>query len=122
MTSAFLRKSEAETVSGGATRTRTKIGLALGAGAARGWAHIGALQGLAELGVAPNIVAGSSIGALVGGCYAAGRLEALEGFARSLTKRRVFGLLDFSLSGAGLIGGDKLRQRLQESIGATRIE
>ena len=62
------------------------------------------------------------IGALVGGCFAAGRLDELESFARSLNRRRVFGLLDFSFSGAGLIGGDRLRARLHEWIGAMRIE
>jgi NTE family protein len=123
MTSAFLRKSEPDIVSGGArARARPKVGFALGAGAARGWAHIGALQELTEMGIIPEIVAGSSIGALVAGCYAAGHLAGLEDFARSLTKRRVFGLLDFSFSGAGLIGGDRLRQRLHDSIGDARIE
>lgn len=122
MTNAFLRKSEPDTVSSGRARARPKIGFALGAGAARGWAHIGALQELTEMGVVPEIVAGSSIGALVAGCYAAGHLAGLEEFARSLTKRRVFGLLDFSFSGAGLIGGDRLRQRLHASLGETRIE
>jgi NTE family protein len=123
MTSGFLRKSGPDTVSGRArARALPKIGFALGAGAARGWAHIGALQELTEMGVVPEIVAGSSIGALVAGCYAAGHLAGLEDFARSLTKRRVFGLLDFSFSGAGLIGGDRLRQRLHDSLGDTRIE
>ena len=118
----LLRKTEVETAAGGRGRTRPRIGLALGAGAARGWAHIGALRELAAMGLVPDVVVGSSIGALVGGCFAAGRLDELEAFARSLNKRRVFGLLDFSFSGAGLIGGDRLRVRLEESIGATRIE
>ena len=103
-------------------RAGPRIGLALGAGAARGWAHIGALRELLAMGLVPDVVVGSSIGALVGGCFAAGRLDELESFARSLNKRRVFGLLDFSFSGAGLIGGDRLRVKLQESIGAMRIE
>jgi len=103
-------------------RAGPRIGLALGAGAARGWAHIGALHELKAMGLVPDVVVGSSIGALVGGCFAAGRLDELESFARSLNKRRVFGLLDFSFSGAGLIGGDRLRVKLQESIGAMRIE
>ncbi|MGO9769456.1 MAG: patatin-like phospholipase family protein [Roseiarcus sp.] len=118
----LLRKTEAETASGGRGRVGPRIGLALGAGAARGWAHIGALHELKAMGLVPDVVVGSSIGALVGGCFAAGRLDALESFARSLNKRRVFGLLDFSFSGAGLIGGDRLRVKLQESIGAMRIE
>jgi len=125
MTEVPARKGEMETASGGSPRTarsRPRIGLALGAGAARGWAHIGALQELSAMGVVPDVVVGASIGALVGGCFAAGRLDELEAFARSLNRRRVFGLLDFSFSGAGLIGGDKLRVRLQETIGGLRIE
>ena len=125
MTEVPARKGEMETASGGlphAARSRPKIGLALGAGAARGWAHIGALHELSAMGVVPDVVVGASIGALVGGCFAAGRLDELEAFARSLNRRRVFGLLDFSFSGAGLIGGDKLRVRLQETIGGLRIE
>jgi NTE family protein len=118
----LLRKTEAETAAGGRRRAGPRIGLALGAGAARGWAHIGALHELNAMGLVPDVVVGSSIGALVGGCFAAGRLDELESFARSLNRRRVFGLLDFSFSGAGLIGGDRLRVRLQESIGAMRIE
>jgi NTE family protein len=118
----LLRKTEAETAAGGRRRAGPRIGLALGAGAARGWAHIGALHELTAMGLVPDVVVGSSIGALVGGCFAAGRLDELESFARSLTRRRVFGLLDFSFSGAGLIGGDRLRIRLQESLGAMRVE
>ena len=83
--------------------------MVLGAGAARGWAHIGALQELNALGIRPEIVVGSSIGSLVGGCYAAGKLDMLEAFARSLTRRRMFGLIDFSFAGGGLIGGERLR-------------
>jgi NTE family protein len=118
----LFRKTEVDTAAGGRGRAGSRIGLALGAGAARGWAHIGALHELAAMGLVPDVVVGSSIGALVGGCFAAGRLDELETFARSLSRRRVFGLLDFSFSGAGLIGGDRLRVRLQESIGTTKIE
>ena len=122
MAGAFFRKSESDSFSGGVKPARRKIGVALGAGAARGWAHIGALRELLALGVSPDIVVGSSIGAVVGGCFAAGQLENLEAFARSLTKRRVFGLLDVSFNGGGLIGGDRLRGRLEASIGEQRIE
>ena len=101
---------------------RPKIGIALGAGVARGWAHIGALQELVEIGVKPDIVVGASVGAVVGGCFAAGKLDALEAFARSLTRRNVFNFLDFSFNGGGLIGGGRLRTRLEAALGDMRIE
>lgn len=94
------------------------IGLALGAGAARGWAHIGVLDRLTELGVVPAVIAGSSVGALAGGLYAGGRLGALKEFALSITRRRMFSLLDLSWQGSGVIAGEKLRQLLEEQLGA----
>ncbi len=99
-----------------------KIGLALGGGAARGWAHIGVLRALTQAGIVPDIVAGTSIGAVVGGCFAAGRLDELEGFARDLTRRKVFGYLDFNLSGSGLITGQRLVARLDGHLKDTHIE
>jgi NTE family protein len=99
-----------------------KIGLALGGGAARGWAHIGVLRALIAAGIKPDIVVGTSIGAVVGGCHLAGRLDDLEDFARSLTKRRVFGYLDFNLAGTGLISGQKLCERLERHLSDRRIE
>ncbi|MFN4274219.1 MAG: patatin-like phospholipase family protein [Aliihoeflea sp.] len=92
------------------------IALALGGGAARGWSHIGVLRALDEAGIRIDMIAGTSIGALVGGCYLAGKLDELEEFARSLTKRKVFGLLDFNWGGNGLFGGMKLTNRMQEHI------
>jgi NTE family protein len=85
-----------------------KIGLALGGGSARGWAHIGVLRALNEAGIHPDIVAGTSIGAVVGGCYVAGELPALERFARELTRRKVLGFLDVNFSGSGLITGQRV--------------
>ena len=101
---------------------RTGIALALGGGCARGWSHIGVLRALDEAGIEVSMIAGTSIGALVGGCYLAGRLDQLEEFARSLTKRRIFGLLDLNLRGNGLFGGMKLDARLREHLEGTRIE
>jgi NTE family protein len=101
---------------------RPLIGLALGAGAARGWSHIGVLRELAEQGIHPDIVAGTSIGAVVGGCFAAGRLDQIEAFARSLTRRRVFTLMDLSFSGASLITGERLKSSLDHELGETTIE
>jgi len=101
---------------------RTKIGLALGGGAARGWAHIGVIKALVEAGVKPDVIVGTSIGAVVGACHAAGHLDALEEFARQLTRRRVFGYLDFNFAGTGLINGQRLCERLQQQLGDLTIE
>ncbi len=99
---------------------RPKLGLALGAGAARGWSHIGVILELESQGLMPDIVVGTSIGAVVGGCYVAERLDALESFARGLSKKSVFNLMDLSFSGVGLLGGGRLKTRLdQELIGKT---
>jgi NTE family protein len=101
---------------------RLKIGVALGGGAARGWSHIGVLRALETAGIVPDVIAGCSIGAVVGGCYAAGKLDALETFALSLTKRRVMGLLDFHFSGAGLIAGGRLQKLLDQDLTHERVE
>jgi NTE family protein len=98
-------------------RDELGIALALGGGAARGWAHIGVIRALDEAKIPISMIAGTSIGALVGGCYLAGKLDELEEFARSLTKRSIFGLLDFHLGGNGLLGGLKLTHRLTEHLG-----
>ncbi|MCC2110832.1 MAG: patatin-like phospholipase family protein [Hyphomicrobiales bacterium] len=103
-------------------RPRSMVGVALGGGAARGWAHIGVLRALEEAGIVPDIIAGTSIGALVGGCYLAGKLDELEHFARKLSKRKVFSLLDFSFSGSGLISGQRLSARLEEDLRHVQIE
>lgn len=100
---------------------RPRIGLALGGGAARGWAHIGVLEVLAEAGYAPDVIAGTSIGAVVGGCFAAGKLEQLRDFALGLTKRRVVGLMDFHIGGAGLIAGGRLKRLLERDLAGVQI-
>jgi len=97
------------------------IGLALGGGAARGWAHIGVLRTLNEAGIVPEIVTGASIGALVGGCEMAGQLDALEKFALSLTRRRVFTFLDLAFGG-GLIKGNRLAELLEKYVADIPIE
>ena len=102
--------------------SKPKIGLALGAGAARGWAHIGVLRELAAHGVKPDVIAGTSIGSVVGGCYAAGKLDAIETFARSMTKRRVFAMMDLSFSGMSLITGERLKTALEQELGGWEIE
>ena len=94
------------------------IGLALGGGAARGFAHIGIVRTLVARGVVPDIVVGTSIGAVVGGSYAAGQLDRLEEWARSLQPRNILGYLDIRLNGSGLIGGAKLAAQLEAALGA----
>ncbi len=103
-------------------RVDYKIGLALGGGAARGWSHIGVLRTLAKAGIHPDIIVGTSIGAVVGGCYVAGELDELEAFARSLTRRKVLGFLDFNFTGAGLINGDRLCSQLDTKLHGLTIE
>jgi NTE family protein len=101
---------------------RATLGVSLGGGAARGWAHIGVFRALTEAGIVPDIITGTSIGAVVGGCYAAGEFDNLEAFARSLTRRRVFGLLDVNFAGSGLISGNRLSRLLEARLKDTRIE
>jgi NTE family protein len=105
----------------GPTR-RPVVGLALGGGAARGFAHIGILRTLIAHGIVPDVVVGTSIGAVVGGTYATGHLDKLEEWARGLQPRNILGYLDIKLNGSGLIGGDKLAAQLEAALGETLIE
>jgi NTE family protein len=88
-------------------RKKPRIGLALGSGSARGWAHIGAIRALEERGVKPDIICGTSVGALVGASYATGELDKLEKWVTSLAWTTVVRLMDISLRG-GLIRGNRL--------------
>ncbi|MEJ2060811.1 MAG: patatin-like phospholipase RssA [Gammaproteobacteria bacterium] len=97
-------------------KRRPRIGLALGSGSARGWSHIGVIRELESLGVVPDVIAGSSIGALVGGAYAAGKLDPLEEWLHTLTWRKVMSFMDVSLGG-GLIAGEKLFEFFRDTLG-----
>jgi NTE family protein len=90
-----------------AKRRNTRVGLALGSGGARGWSHIGVIGALHDLGVKPDVVCGTSIGALVGTAYAAGNLDGLERWVRGLGRGDVLKLLDVAWGG-GLIKGRRL--------------
>lgn len=114
------RSAEAEPIQPAVTRPT--IGLALGGGAARGFAHIGVMHALAAHGIVPDVIVGTSIGAVVGGCYAARQLDGLEEWARSLTVRGVLGYLDISLSGSGLIRGNRLGTQLEAALANNRID
>jgi NTE family protein len=97
------------------------VGLALGGGSARGWSHIGVVRALETAGLRPDIVCGTSIGAVVGAAYVNGKLDALEAFARSLTWQRVVGFLDLSLAG-GLIHGERVTEYFREKFADSTIE
>ncbi|ATQ28916.1 esterase [Rhodococcus ruber Chol-4] len=100
----------------------TRVALALGSGGARGYAHIGVIEALEERGLEIAGVAGSSMGALVGGLYAAGRLDDYTRWATSLTQLDVLRLLDVSLSAPGAIHAEKILDKVREILGDTPIE
>lgn len=93
-----------------------KIGLALGSGASRGWSHIGVINALSEQGIEPDIVCGCSIGALVGGAYAANRMDALEDWVRSLTKLEVARFFELNTSLNGFVNTERLHQFLNRYV------
>lgn len=101
--------------SGPETPRRPRVGLALGGGAARGWAHLGVLRALSEAGVRPDVVCGTSIGALVGAAYAAGELDGFEAWVRGLGVREIVSLLDVSLGG-GMLKGERLVELLRQNF------
>jgi len=98
------------------------IGLALGGGMARGFAHIGVINVLLRHGITPSIVTGTSIGAVVGACYLSGKLKKLEDWACSLNRLTILSYLDFRVRSAGLIGGNRLKTLLEENFGDSNIE
>jgi NTE family protein len=99
-----------------------RVALALGSGGARGYAHIGALQVLEERGYEVATIAGSSMGALVGGLYAAGKLDAFSEWALGLSQVDVLRLLDLSFSGPGAMRAEKVFARVSELLDGVRIE
>lgn len=103
-------------------RKKPLIGIALGSGIGRGWAHIGVLNRLEAAGLRPDIVCGTSIGALIGGSYVGGHMQELEAWARALTKSRVAGLFDFQLGMGGLIAGRRITQSLHPDLHRLVIE
>jgi NTE family protein len=101
---------------------RPQIGLALGSGVARGWAHIGVLSVLEQAGLKPDIVAGTSIGALIGAAYLSGHLPDLEAWALKLNRTKLSRMFDFQLGGGGLIAGRRVMQALHPDMLALAIE
>ncbi|MEO0327934.1 MAG: patatin-like phospholipase family protein [Pseudomonadota bacterium] len=103
-------------------RSKPEIALALGGGAARGWAHIGVLRAIDEAEIPVSMIAGTSIGALVGGCYLAGKLDELEEFARSITRRNILRYMDFAFRASGLLSGTRLADKMDAEIGHLKVE
>jgi NTE family protein len=99
-----------------------RIGLALGAGSARGWAHLGVLQALDERGIQPAVVTGASVGALVAAACASGQRLELEAWVRTLTRVDVWRLLDTTFRGGGVMRGNRLMHAIGEQIEDRRIE
>jgi NTE family protein len=106
----------------GSVVSRARIGLALGSGSARGWAHIGVIDALIEAGIEPDIVCGASMGALVGAAYVAGQLPRLRLWAQTSTWREIARLMDVRLSGGGLINGRQVVALLRRLDIAEPIE
>jgi len=102
--------------------TGPRLGLALSSGSARGWAHIGILQALAERGLRPDVITGASVGALVGAACAAGRLADLEQWVCALTQRDVWRLVDTTFRGGGVMTGNRLMEAIAARIGDEPIE
>jgi len=102
--------------------TATTVSLVLGSGGARGYAHIGAIEELVAQGFEIRSVAGSSMGALVGGIYAAGKLDTYRDWVMPLQRFDVLRMLDLTFSGGGLIKGDRIIDKLRELIGDVQIE
>ncbi|QLL06470.1 patatin-like phospholipase family protein [Mycobacterium vicinigordonae] len=100
----------------------SRVALALGSGGARGYAHIGVIQVLQERGYDIAGIAGSSMGALVGGVRAAGRLDELAEWAQSLTQRTILRLLDPSLTAAGVLRAEKILDAVRDILGPVDIE
>lgn len=101
---------------------RRKIGLVFGSGSARGWAHIGVIRELATMGIKPDLVAGSSIGAVVGGAYASGHLDEFEEWIFTLKRVDILKLLDFHMTGGGFIQGKALMIAIEKRLGNLNLE
>ncbi|MFK8017041.1 MAG: patatin-like phospholipase RssA [Gammaproteobacteria bacterium] len=101
---------------------KLKLGIALGSGAARGWSHIGLLDALAERGLHPTVVAGASVGSLVGAAYAGGQLDQLRDWVLELRRLDIFRMMDARLRGGGIMTGDRLMDTIADQLDDRDIE
>jgi len=98
------------------------IGLALGSGSARGWAHIGVIKALGRMGIEPDIICGTSVGALVGAAYATGKIDHLETWARDLTPKSIARYALISIGGGDFLSSEKLFPVFGEEVASILIE
>jgi NTE family protein len=106
----------------GPGKVRKKIGLALGSGSARGWAHIGVIKALTDAGIHVDYVAGTSVGAVVGAVYASGRIDSLEDVVLNLDWKKIAFFLDVVFPKSGLIDGIKIADFIRDNVGEKNIE
>jgi len=99
-----------------------RLSLVLGSGGARGLAHIGVIRQLEEQGCLIESICGCSMGALIGGIHAAGKLDEYEQWVRGIDRMGIFSILDFSFGSGGLVKGERLMSTLRALVGETRIE
>lgn len=99
-----------------------KVGLALGSGSARGWAHIGVIKALTEAGVHVDYIAGTSIGAVVGAVYASGKIETLENVVRQFDWKQIVSFFDVVFPKSGLIDGNKVADFVRAHVAPGNIE
>jgi len=97
------------------------IGLALGSGASRGWSHVGVIKALLREGIEPDVVCGTSVGAMVGGSYVAGNLERLEEWVLGSTRSDVLRFFDLKFSQSGFVSVDRMQRFLHDYVGAANV-
>jgi NTE family protein len=105
-----------------ARRSKPVVGIALGSGAARGWAHIGVLRELGDRGIVPDIVVGASVGSVVAGAFASGKLDEFEQWISRLGRVDIIRLLDARMTGGGFLQGKRLMDAIEKRIGSPMIE
>jgi NTE family protein len=99
-------------------KSSPRIGLALGSGASRGWSHIGVIKALLQAGIEPDIVCGTSVGAMVGGSYVAGNLQKLEDWVLGSSRTDVYRFFDIKFSQAGFVNDDRMNRFLHSYVAA----
>ena len=103
-------------------KDKPSVALVLGSGAARGWAHIGVIHELADMGIRPDLIVGASVGAVVGGAYASGNLDQFEEWISNLGRVDIIRLLDAKMTGGGFLQGRSLMGAIEKRIGNPNIE